>query len=265
VPKANCSVGGCESESFSRGLCTRHYQRWRKYGHPPAAPVPVPERHQFCTVEGCGRPRKGRGLCEPHLVRLRKTGDVQADIPIAGRNVPLAERLLARADLETLPGCWLFCGSLTAEGYGYTVTGSRRDGSRRTVTVHRLAYEEWIGPIPEGAQIDHTCHSNDPTCLAGVACLHRRCFNPAHLEAVTPLVNAQRSHKAEIERQRAAERTRCQRGHEYTEANTRWYNGHRWCRACDRERAQAKRDRLKTEAAQAPQQSASGDALRPGD
>lgn len=36
-------------------------------------------------------------------------------------------------------------------------------------------------------------------------------------------------------------RTVCKRGHEFTEANTRWYRGEKNCRQCSRERARAKR------------------------
>jgi hypothetical protein len=36
-------------------------------------------------------------------------------------------------------------------------------------------------------------------------------------------------------------RTHCKRGHEFTDENTRWYRGERYCRACGRERARAKR------------------------
>lgn len=27
-------------------------------------------------------------------------------------------------------------------------------------------------------------------------------------------------------------RTHCRNGHEYTEENSYWYDGHRWCRRC---------------------------------
>lgn len=29
-----CSVEGCSNKHFSRGFCTKHYQRWKKYGDP---------------------------------------------------------------------------------------------------------------------------------------------------------------------------------------------------------------------------------------
>lgn len=44
-----------------------------------------------------------------------------------------------------------------------------------------------------------------------------------------------------------AGKTHCPRGHEYTEANTRTYQGRRWCRACDRERSNARTRRGRIE------------------
>lgn len=47
-------------------------------------------------------------------------------------------------------------------------------------------------PIPDDLQIDHLCHTDDPGCLGGNDCPHRRCVNPAHLEPVTPQGNSLR-------------------------------------------------------------------------
>jgi hypothetical protein len=34
VSKPTCSIDGCNGTSSTRGWCTKHYQRWRKYGNP---------------------------------------------------------------------------------------------------------------------------------------------------------------------------------------------------------------------------------------
>lgn len=78
-------------------------------------------------------------------------------------------------------GCWLWNGKLNEQGYGY----AGDEGA------HRRAYKTYVGPIPNGLCIDHTCHDPD-TCICGPACEHRRCVNPDHLEVVTPRENFRR-------------------------------------------------------------------------
>lgn len=86
----------------------------------------------------------------------------------------------------------------------------------KTEYGHRLMYELFIGPIPEGLQIDHLCSN-------------RACINPEHLEAVPPHVNKMRGRAGEWQKAK----THCPHGHEYTEENTwRSHRGHRYCRAC---------------------------------
>lgn len=108
--------------------------------------------------------------------------------------------------------CWLWQGRLTPDGYG-------RFGQR---LVHRIVYEELVGPIPDGLTLDH---------LADV-CSSRACCFPDHMEPVTQGENARRG------RNHWRERTHCDAGHEYTKANTRWHevDGYRYriCRECQR-------------------------------
>lgn len=83
--------------------------------------------------------------------------------------------------------CWRWTGTVTKAGYGKFGVG------RVVYNVHRWAYEQFVGPIPAEMTIDHTCHNRE-TCPGGITCLHRRCVNPEHLEAVTQKVNVSRGH-----------------------------------------------------------------------
>ena len=115
--------------------------------------------------------------------------------------------------------CWVTDLRPNAKGYVYMWI------ERRMVRLHRWSYEHFIGPIPEGMVLDHTCC--DPTsCDGGNTCPHRKCVNPLHLMPITNVENVQRGHN------RMRERTHCPQGHEYNEENTRWYDGRRYCRQC---------------------------------
>ncbi len=52
-------------------------------------------------------------------------------------------------------------------------------------SAHRRMYEQEVGPIPEGLELDHLCHQ--PSCV-----------RPDHLEAVTHAVNIRRSRLAKL-------------------------------------------------------------------
>ena len=121
-------------------------------------------------------------------------------------------------------GCWIWQRALDRDGYG-VMQATRRD------SAHRVAYLAFIGPIPDGRVLDHTCHSTDRTCPGGNDCLHRRCVNPAHLEPVTPGENTQRGTSPSALN---ARKTHCHRGHEFTPENTYVWSGGRSCRACQR-------------------------------
>jgi hypothetical protein len=63
---------------------------------------------------------------------------------------------------EPNTGCWLWTGASSAKGYGLMVVGSRSDGSRRTVHVHRAVFEERHGRLPKSVQVCHKCDT--PPC-----------------------------------------------------------------------------------------------------
>jgi hypothetical protein len=82
-------------------------------------------------------------------------------------------RLREYAVINGETDCWLWQKPLIKSGYGRLYVNGRNN------LVHRVAYEEWIGPIPTGMTIDHLC---------GV----RHCINPAHMELVSLEENGKR-------------------------------------------------------------------------
>lgn len=80
-----------------------------------------------------------------------------------------SEQFWAKVDRTGGPAaCWPYLKRRTKRGYGQTVVGSRRDGTRRIAQAHAVAYEIAHGPLAEGMEIRHSCHN-------------RACCNPAHL------------------------------------------------------------------------------------
>lgn len=117
-------------------------------------------------------------------------------------------------------GCWLWTGAISTHGYGIT------NYQRKQIRAHQAAYQVWVGEVPAGLQLDHKCRN-------------RSCFNPEHLECVTPRENTLRGEGITA---KAARATHCPAGHAYDEQNTYITpKGHRDCRAC--RAASAKRRR----------------------
>lgn len=132
-----------------------------------------------CSVEGCDRPHHARGWCARHYQRWVKRGDPLAAVQRRERAGTAEERLLAHrcvseASRRSLGPCWLWDAALINGGYAQITVG----GVKRM--VHRVAHELWIGPIPDGYEVDHLCFV-------------RHCFRPEHLEAVTLAENRRRS------------------------------------------------------------------------
>lgn len=130
------------------------------------------------------------------------------------------ERLLSKAVINWNTGCWEWTAAKAGGGYGKISIQGRHH------PAHRVAYELIEGPIPEGLELDHLCHTNSASCPGGPSCPHRRCVNPAHLEPVTSRENSMRAAVNGTE-------THCKRGHERSEANTYLLNGTKFCRACN--------------------------------
>lgn len=147
--------------------------------------------------------------------------------------IPLLDRLESR--IEKTSDCWIWKGKVDKTGYGSF--GLRDNGVSRTRSAHKIVYEVLVGEIPQGFQLDHSCH--DPEICFGF-CPHRLCVNPSHLEIVTPKQNVLRSNGLAAKN---AAKTHCLNGHELSGENLYVPPNRpdrRYCRECPRQRLKNK-------------------------
>lgn len=123
------------------------------------------------------------------------------------------DRLLPRfwAKVNKTETCWLWTARIAWNGYGVLYYPHIKRARR----AHRFAYEAFVGDVPGGLVLDHTCRV-------------RHCVNPAHLEPVTIGEN--------VARGLAVRAATCANGHEMIGDNLRFdRKGWRKCRTCHRE------------------------------
>lgn len=71
---------------------------------------------------------------------------------------------------QKTPTCWIWSGALNSRGYGSMVYNGK------SVSAHRFAYEHFVGPIPKGMFVCHSCDLP-------------KCVNPDHLWVGTAYEN----------------------------------------------------------------------------
>ena len=123
-----------------------------------------------CKVDWCTRPARKVQLCQGHYSRLRSGGDM--DAPFRVMTSSPEEALALRT--KRIGECLIWTGGKTDRGYGKIY----KRGAATNVYVHRMAWELANGPIPAGAEIDHTCWN-------------RLCVEPSHLRLVTHKQNTE--------------------------------------------------------------------------
>lgn len=126
----------------------------------------------WCKFPGClNRVQVGLRVCSGHCDQQRAHGTMRPITRNLGRRrpkdaAPLEWFASYIGVTEEGPTCWTWDGQKSTRGYGrFTYEG-------RLVDPHRWIWEELVVPIPEGHEIDHSCHV-------------RLCVNPAHLQVVS--------------------------------------------------------------------------------
>ena len=125
-----CTVVGCPGKHKAKGLCRKHYSRWKGHGDPLFLSRNEPGGVKVCSVEGCGQSGKmTRGWCPKHYTKWRLYGD------------PLAGKTNKNKKGE---------GSITCYGY------RKMSINRREEFEHILIIEKALGrKIPKGARTHH--------------------------------------------------------------------------------------------------------------
>lgn len=120
-----------------------------------------------CSVEGCDRKFRCKGYCNVHYRRWMQYGTPLPD----HMNKSEEDRFWEKVDKRGPSECWIWTAG-TRGKYGFFNIPPTTIGS------HRYSYQLVNGLIPNGLVIDHKCRV--PLCV-----------NPAHLQAVSVVLNAQ--------------------------------------------------------------------------
>lgn len=128
-----------------------------------------------CSVKDCDRESSRRGWCENHYRRWRRHGH-----PEAGRDRFATPEEAFAARTERRGDCLVWTGTTVDDGYGVITA----DG--KNVLVHRWAWEQENGPVPEGMTLDHTCWN-------------RACAERAHLRLATHTENVRHLSGARVD------------------------------------------------------------------
>ena len=117
---------------------------------------------RICSLNTCDRRHFARGYCKRHYNNVLRTGDPNATRSLVRGSAQ--DRIAAYTYRDG--SCLRWTGYKRPDGYGLASLDGRMQGA------HRVSYIAFVGPIPDGMEVDHTCYVRD-------------CVEPSHLRLVT--------------------------------------------------------------------------------
>lgn len=167
-----CKVADCSDIAKAQGLCSKHYQRYKKYGDPEFTLI-TPKGLQAglqCLITHCKAPAKYKGLCKKHYKRQWRHGDPEKTL-INMDNLPKLCKVEGCEAFARYPSSG-FCHPhhIMFSRYGRTERIRAKAGEPRKDSVGyvvlvengRFVYEHIRvaeimngGPLPKGAVVHH--------------------------------------------------------------------------------------------------------------
>lgn len=178
--RPTCTVDGCDDIAKGRGLCSRHYQRARRYDGDPLGGGrfynPRGTGGVECVIHGCDAPVIARGWCQKHYKRWQLHGDPCVYKAVTRNNEPCSVEgcdtpYVARGLCGTHYARWQKHGDPTivktqqrksgwrTSGHGYIVRywpEHPNAGGSGVVAQHVAVMAEHIGrPLRKGETVHH--------------------------------------------------------------------------------------------------------------
>jgi len=170
-----------------------------------------------CLRKCCVNPNHLEPVSNVENIRRRNLrGHTYRQLPslrVPRHKPTLRERFDAKWVKNQESGCWEWVAQINPSGYGSISVHAS------PTPAHRVAYELYVGKIPEGLHIDHLCRN-------------RCCVNPKHLEPVTNKENGRRGIAAQVNRARHLAKTHCKFGHPLSGDNVLQTKKQRVCLTC---------------------------------